>query len=221
MNTMQRHPNGGGLVAHTAKVHPHAYVGAGALVKDHAEIGPEVELHGGSSVGGTARLTGKVQLYDLSSIHGQAQVSGDVILNNHSQIGGHARIENRTTLCMNHYAQVRGHTLIMKHARIDLQSTVIVTGQSILENVISLSDNILINAHLLRQPIMVIKGLLPMDMVVVEPGIIWFSNELNSLRYSTRSKDYTNDLDGILNAQDFEKLDQLSDLINRTVLRNP
>ena len=103
-----RHPNGGGLVAETARVAETAYVGPFALVKDKAQVLDEARIedravisekavirekaqvsgsalvcdsalvYGSTRVCGSARVFGSAQVYDSAWISGLAQVCGSV-----------------------------------------------------------------------------------------------------------------------------------------------
>jgi|APSaa5957512622_1039677.scaffolds.fasta_scaffold127311_1 UDP-3-O-[3-hydroxymyristoyl] glucosamine N-acyltransferase len=47
-----RHPNGGGLVAETASVHPDAYIESGAIIFDHTKIDSNARIRKGTKIFG-------------------------------------------------------------------------------------------------------------------------------------------------------------------------
>jgi UDP-3-O-[3-hydroxymyristoyl] glucosamine N-acyltransferase len=86
----QRHPNGGGLVATTARVAPSAYVALGARVEDFAVLCTSARLFDDASVGGFAVIGSMVTLRDNARVEGKAILRGGGIVREHGYVGGHA-----------------------------------------------------------------------------------------------------------------------------------
>lgn len=88
------HPNGGGFVAHTAKVSHTAYIGPNATVCDYAEIYDNV------AVFGNARVSYRAKLYDWVQVYGNAHVTAYAKLSGHVQVfGDTTRIGGSSVLC--------------------------------------------------------------------------------------------------------------------------
>ncbi|MBQ3856359.1 MAG: hypothetical protein II762_06705 [Ruminococcus sp.] len=100
--TYSAHPNGGGLVASTAKVDASVYVAPGAVVK------------------GDATVTGNVKLLDHAVVCGSAKVSGDVVVSGYGMIGenatvsGNARVDDFGIVCGR--ANVSGYAQVIESA---------------------------------------------------------------------------------------------------------
>ena len=100
--TYSAHPNGGGLVASTAKVDASVYVAPGAVVK------------------GSATVTGNVKLLDHAVVCGSAKVSGDVVVSGYGMIGenatvsGSARVGDCGIVCGR--ANVSGNAQVIESA---------------------------------------------------------------------------------------------------------
>lgn len=98
------HPTGGGLVAVTAHVGPHVYVGKCATIKGRAIVVGSVRLFGQAIIEDEAVVTDFCTLRERSSIGGRAIVRGGV------QLAGCARIEGT--------AHISGGVLLQHFARI-------------------------------------------------------------------------------------------------------
>lgn len=86
--TFRRFPNGGGLVAITAHVSPHAYVDRGARVKDRAVLSSSARLFGNAVVEDEAFIGSMVTLRDNARVGGCAVITGGVNLREESYVGG-------------------------------------------------------------------------------------------------------------------------------------
>lgn len=86
--TYYRFPNGGGLVALTARVSPHAHVAKGARVKDHAVVASGARLFGESVAEDHALVGSMVTLRDQAHVGGRAVVCDGVVLREECYVGG-------------------------------------------------------------------------------------------------------------------------------------
>ena len=93
-----RHPNGGGLVAETARVAETAYVGPFALVKDKAQVLDE------------ARIEDRAVISEKAVIREKAQVSGSALVCDSALVYGSTRV------CGS--ARVFGSALVYGSARV-------------------------------------------------------------------------------------------------------
>lgn len=89
------HPNGGGLVAETAKVAPGAFIGRYVVVHDRAEIG------------GRAKLFGDIVIRDNTRITGYVYMCGDIEVKGNTVISGKSRIIGKGVKVIN--AKLRNH----------------------------------------------------------------------------------------------------------------
>ena len=88
----QRHQNGGGLVAITARVAATAYLDSKAMVKDHAVVAGNVRLFHQSVAECHALLLGMSTLRDNSRVGGRAVVR-DVTMKDNGYVGGSSRLD--------------------------------------------------------------------------------------------------------------------------------
>lgn len=86
--TYYRFPHGGGLVAITANVSPHAYVDRGARVKGRAVLTGSARLFGNAIAEDDAYVGSMVTLRDHARVGGHAVVKGGVNLRDESYVGG-------------------------------------------------------------------------------------------------------------------------------------
>jgi len=80
-----RHPNGGGIVANTAKVSNDSFVGEGAVVYENAVVVNRSKITGNVKVHGSA-ICNNVVLEDDVEVFGSAEVKGGVIIFGPSKI---------------------------------------------------------------------------------------------------------------------------------------
>jgi len=84
------HPNGGGLVATTARVEASVFVGPHALVQGNAEVSGSSRLLDRAIVSGNATVSGRCTLRHDARIEGNARIDGGVVLMNHAIVTGRA-----------------------------------------------------------------------------------------------------------------------------------
>lgn len=84
------HPNGGGLVAETAKVDASAFVGVGARVDDNARVLDNACVRDNACVAGNARVFGNACVYANARVFGDALVFGDAWVYGNARVFGNA-----------------------------------------------------------------------------------------------------------------------------------
>lgn len=87
-----RHPNGGGLVAASAKVAPTAFVGPDAKVLDGAEVSGTARIEDHAVVRGSARVGDAAVVRGHATVRDQARVTGN------ARVGGFARVGGQTEI---------------------------------------------------------------------------------------------------------------------------
>jgi len=83
-----KHPNGGGWVEDTAKVHQLSFVGPSARVSGKAEVG------GGCSIENRAVIGGNAQIFGIVSVRNDVAVGGNARLQGTMVIGGSGMIDS-------------------------------------------------------------------------------------------------------------------------------
>lgn len=215
--TAHRHPNGGGWVQDTARVHPEAYVGEKASVNGNVQLGPQVELRGSSTVSGDVKIDGQVILEGASAIKDQAHISGTLFMYGQTEISEDARIKKDARLFMRQYARLRGDAVI-ENGETSLGGAVVVAGQSRLRGNMAMNDAILVNAQLEGRPTAIIKGLIWMDFIATDQHQLWFCVEGFSLYYDTVTHQHSAGLDDLLKPHDFVLIEKFSDILNEKLI---
>ena len=100
-----RHPNGGGMVAPTAKVEETAYVGPDAMVLGWAQVGGNAVIDGNAIVAGGANVSGS------------AYIGGDAIVMDTATVTDNARVLENALVCGNYTvsgsATVKGQAILL------------------------------------------------------------------------------------------------------------
>ena len=129
-----RHPNGGGLVADTAKVADTAFVGVDARVSDGAQVSRGARIVGHAQVYGNAvvsddavvsegawvfdgaRVVGRAWLYGDAVVSGNAQVSDNAEVSGNAQVSDDAVVSGRAQVSDD--AEVSGNARVFGDAEV-------------------------------------------------------------------------------------------------------
>ena len=129
------HPNGGGLVAKSAKVDATAYVGPNARVldaaqvsgkariEDHATVRQNARVSDEAIVGGFARVTDRAQLSGRARVRGFARLGDQATMTGNARLLEYASIEGRGT--------VSGDVLVKGFGELRMQPATELTGGAI------------------------------------------------------------------------------------------
>lgn len=109
------HPNGGGFVAHTARVDPTVYVGKNAAVLDLAYVLENVRMTGFSQARGTSRLSGHVELSGFSRVGEYAELSDNVKVSDFARVGGWAYLSGNVEA--SGFSKISGHVTAVSNVR--------------------------------------------------------------------------------------------------------
>jgi acyl-[acyl carrier protein]--UDP-N-acetylglucosamine O-acyltransferase len=110
------HPNGGGLVAETARVACTVFVAPTATVRGRAMVSGWARLLDESVVEGNARVSGNCTLRHHAYVGEQAVLSGSVTVANHASVVGRAYISG--TAYIEYYATVGSECWIVGDLRV-------------------------------------------------------------------------------------------------------
>ncbi len=89
------HPNGGGMVAVSAKVAPTAYVAPGAKVLEEAQVLDSARILDSAVVRGRAIVSEKATIAGSAVVFEEAKVSGEAIVHGGATISGSAHVKDR------------------------------------------------------------------------------------------------------------------------------
>lgn len=198
-----RHPNGGGWVSDEATVHPAAYISSEAVVIGRASLCPDVILRDHTSIIGNVTIKGKALMEDNSRIIDNVQIDGDVSMSGYSLLEDDAKVEKNAVLVVSRHASMRGDAIVIEGTT-KLDGMAIITGGSRLSGDLFFADAISINAVLDDSPHMIIKGMLALDFILDNKGVIWFCVEGMPLRFNAITCEYDNDLKSLLCDEEFE-----------------
>lgn len=140
-----KHPNGGGWVAATAKVDDSCYIGPYARVYDNAIVTGKVRIDNYVRVYGNATLDGNV------IVNGDARVYGNSKVLRHSKISGNAKIYGNAMIT--DFAQVYDNAEVFGNAIIRNESEVYDTAKAYGECVLISQTRLNYECHATKQPI--------------------------------------------------------------------
>lgn len=203
-----KHKNGGGWVSDEATVDPSVYVGRDAVIIGKVFLGPCVILRDQSSIIGDVVISGDALVKDHSCIIGHVRVDGRLEMSGYSKIEDDAQIQKTATLIMSKHANMRGDSIVVDGTT-QLDGMAVVTGGSRLHGNLYFSDAISINAVLEEQPSMIVKGMLPLDFIVDNRGILWFCGDGVPLRFNLKNGEYDSGLELLLGSDNYKRLESI------------